>query len=199
MTAAPSTARALCTAAGLLSIVLALRADASPTDPCRPPVPTVVCEVKVEQLPVVLLGSTSYELVVGGHNRLPLPSTGVAHVSIEGPTIVRLDGPAYHGSVSIDPADCGDDAVHVIEAGPKPARLFFEAGTVPLSELIVTCVNGCPYQMRPADDFPELPFSREDTELLVELQFKARGYRSQSIEFRLTPGDNEIRVLLQAI
>lgn len=176
-----------------------MRADASPDDPCQPPVPTAVCEVKVEQLPVVLLGSTSYELVIGGHNRIPLPTTGIAHVSLQEPTIVRLDGPAYHGSVSIDPADCGDDAVHVIAAGPKPARLSFEAGQVPLSELIVSCVDGCPYQMRPADDFPELPFSRDDTELLVELEFKARGYRARTIELKLTPGDNEILVLLDAI
>lgn len=200
MTTAPSArARALCTAAALASIVLALQAKASPDDPCRPAVPTVVCEVKVEKLPAVLLGSTSYELVVAGHQRLPLPSKGVAHVSIQEPTIVRLDGPAYQGSVSIDPADCGDDAVHVIEAGPKPAQLRFEAGGVPLSELTVSCRSGCPYRLRPADDFPALPFAADDIELVVELEFKARGYRPDTEEFKLTPGENKIRVTLIAL
>lgn len=200
MTAAPlARARACCAAAGLASILLALRVDASPTDPCRLPVPTAVCEVKVEKLPAVLLGSSSYELVVGGHQRLPLPSKGVAHVSIQAPTIVRLDGPAYHGSVSIDPADCGDDAVHVIEAGPKPARLIFQAGGVPLSELSVSCVSGCSYRMRPADAFPDLPFPADETEIAVELEFKASGYRARTEEFRLTPGDNPIRVTLREL
>jgi len=197
MTATPlARARALCTAAGLASIVLALRAEASPNDPCRPPVPTVVCEVKVEKLPAVLLGSSSYELVVAGHQRLPLPSKGVTHVSIQEPTIVRLDGPAYHGSVSIDPADCGDDAVHVIEAGPKPARLSFETGAVPISDLSVSCLSGCPYKWRPADDFPDLPLAPDDIELVIKLQFKARGYRSRTEEFKLTPGENKIRVTM---
>lgn len=200
MTAASLTrARAFCMAAGLASIVLGSRAAASPTDPCRPPVPTVVCTVKVEELPAVLFGSGSYELVVGGHQRMPLPSTGLTHVTIEKPTIVRLDGPAYHGSISINPADCGEDAVHVIEAGPKPARLLFQAGDVPMSELIVDCVSGCAHELRPADAFPEIPFSPDETELVVELLFRARGYRSRPVEFKLTPGDNKIRVTLEKI
>jgi hypothetical protein len=197
--ALPAAVRAFCSAVVLASIVLAGRAAASPNPgPCEPPVPTVVCAVKVEKLPAVLVGSGSYEIVVGP-KRTPLPSKGVAHVSIHEPTVVRLDGPAYHGSVSIDPADCGDDAVHVIEAGPKPARLIFQAGAVPLSELIVSCVKGCPYELRPADAFPELPLSRDDIEVVVELEFKATGYRARRIEFRLNPGDNTIRVTMQEL
>lgn len=193
---APAVARALCTAIGLALIVLASRAAAGPIDPCRP---TVVCTVEVEELPAVLLASGGYQLVVSGQVPVPLPTTGVAHVAIHEPVIVRLDGAAYHGSVSIDPADCGGDAVHVIRAAPRPARLVVQAGAVPLSELIISCVSGCPYQARPADDFPELPFSRDDTELVVELEFKARGHRSQTEEFKLNPGDNPIRVTLERI
>src|SRR5690606_6285605 len=165
MTAAPpAAARALRTAVGLALIVLAGRAVASPVDPCRP---TVVCTVEVRELPAVLLHSGGYELAVVGHNKLPLPSTGVAHVAIVEPTVVRLEGPAYQGSVSIDPADCGGDAIHVIQAAPKPAKLIFQAGAVPLSELSVSCVSGCRYQARMADSFPELPISSDDVERVV--------------------------------
>ena len=195
--AAPAGARALCTAAGLALItVLATRAGASPIDPCRP---TVVCTVKVEELPAVLLASGGYQLVVSGHNPVPLPSTGVAHVALHEPSVVRLDGATYHGSVSINPADCEGDAVHIIEAAAKPARWIFQAGAVPVSELVVSCVSGCPHKNRRAETFPELMFSRNETEMVVELEFKARGYRSQVGEFRLTPGTNTIRISMQSI
>jgi hypothetical protein len=190
--ALPAAVRAFCSAVVLASIA------ASPDEPCEPSRPTVVCKVQVEELPAVLRGSGSYE-IVWGHKRVPLPGSGAVHVALDEPTVVRLDGPAYHGSVSIDPADCSDEAVHVIEAGPKPAKLIFQAGAVPLADLIVSCVSGCPYQLRPADNFPELPFSREDTELAVKLEFKAPGHRARTIEFRLTPGDNTIRVTLQEL
>jgi hypothetical protein len=198
MTAAvPAGARALCTAAGLALIVaLASRAGASPIEPCRP---TVVCMVKVEELPAVLLASGGYQLIVSGQSPIPLPSSGLAHVALHEPSIVRLDGAAYHGSVSVNPAECEGDAVHTIEAAPKPARLVFQAGAVPISDLVVSCVSGCRHKTRPADDFPDLPFSREKTEMVVELEFKARGYRSQIDEFRLTPGQNSIRISLQRI
>lgn len=193
--AAPAGARALCTAGLALLALLHARAGASPIDPCRP---TVVCTVKVEALPAVLLHSGGYQ-IVAGHSSVPLPSSGVAHVSIHEPTIVRLDGAAYHGSVSINPTECEGDTVHVIEAAPRPARLVFQAGAVALSELIVNCLSGCPYKARPADDFPEVPFSRDETERVIELEFKALGYRSQTDEFRLTPGINPIRISLQRV
>ncbi|MFO7565732.1 MAG: hypothetical protein R6X02_24025 [Enhygromyxa sp.] len=196
MTATSAAARALCTAAGLALLGLALRASASPIEPCRP---TVVCTVEVEGLPAVLQASGGYQLIVSGQSPVPLPSSGVAHVALHEPSLVRLDGAAYQGSVSINPAECEGDTVHVIEAAPRPARLSFQAGAVPLSELIVSCLSGCRHRSRPADSFPELPFSREKTERVVELEFKARGYRSQIDEFRLTPGDNPIRVSLQRI
>jgi hypothetical protein len=189
-------ARAACAVAGFLLIVLSTVAAASPIAPCRP---TVVCTVEVERLPAVLLSSGGYELAVSGQPAIPLPSSGIVHVAIAEPVVVRLDGAAYQGSVSINPADCGGEAIHTIEAGPKPARLVFQAGDVPLSELVVSCVSGCSYKMRPADGFPELPFSDDEPELHVELSFKARGYRSRTVEFKLNPGDNPIRVTLDKI
>ncbi len=177
-------------------IALSTVAGASPIDPCRP---TVVCSVEVEELPAVLLNSGGYELVVSGRPATPLPSTGVAHIALYEPTVVRLVGDAYQGSVSIDPADCSGDAVHTITAAPKPAKLLFQAGDVPLSELVVSCVDGCAHRLRPADDFPDLPVSRDAPELSVKLEFKARGHRSRTGEYRLHPGDNRVRVTLDRI
>jgi hypothetical protein len=147
----------------------------------------------------VLLAGGDYELRIPGQSPTPLPTTGRAHVAIHEPTVVRLEGAAYHGSVSLNPSACGEDEVHVITAAPKPAKLVFQAGALALSELIVSCVSGCPYQTRAAEGFPTLPFPRGDTELVVELEFKARGHRAQVAEFKLTPGDNPIRVTLQRV
>lgn len=172
-------------------------ASASPLDePCRP---TVVCTVRVEQLPAVLLSGGDYSVSIDDGRRQALPSSGEVQVMIVEPVVVRLDGAAYEGSVQMSPDDCGGDLVHVIEAAPKPAKLLFQAGALPLSELIVRCVDGCPYQWRTADNFPELPFPRGDTETLVELEFKARGHRSQVDAFKLSPGENQVRVSLERI
>lgn len=183
---------------GLALVALAGFASASPQapPPCRP---TVVCTVEVTQLPAVVLSSGGYELVVSGQVPIPLPSTGLAHIAIYEPVVVRLDGAAYHGSVSIDPGDCDDETVHPITATPKPATLIFQVGAVPISDLVVSCVSGCSFVLRPADGFPPLPFPDHETELTVELEFKARGHRAQTVEFRLNPGDNPIRVTLERI
>ena len=90
-----------------------------------------------------------------------------------------------------NPADCGGEAVHTITATKRPARLEFQAGGVPLSDLVTSCIDGCPYQLRPADDFPELPFPATTNELAIELEFKARGHRSETPEYRLSPGTNQ--------
>jgi serine/threonine-protein kinase len=176
--------------------MLSTIAAASPLDHCRP---TVVCTVKVEQLPAVLLSSGDYELQISGQVPMLLPSTGLAHVAIQAPSVVSLDGAAYRGSVSLNPADCGGEAVHVISAAPKPAVLEFQAGAVPLSDMVVSCVSGCSQKLRAADDFPELPFPQDATELVVELEFKARGHRSLIGEFKLNPGHNLVRISMQRI
>ncbi|PRQ04488.1 hypothetical protein ENSA5_07190 [Enhygromyxa salina] len=170
--------------------------SASPLDePCRP---TVLCEVRVEDLPAVLLASGDYAVSVSDGRRQALPSSGELQVMVYEPVVVKLDGAAFEGSVELSPDAC-DGHAHVIHAAPKPAQLLFQAGAVPLSELIVSCVAGCPYQSRTADSFPELPFPRGETEALVELEFKARGHRSHADSFKLSPGQNPIRVSLERI
>jgi hypothetical protein len=178
------------------TLVLSTAALASPVPPCRP---TVVCAVEVTDLSAVVRGSGDYHLLVPGQAPTLIPRDGIAHVALVEPTLVRLDGAAYHGSIEINPADCGGERVHTIAASLKPARLEFHVGAVPLADLVVSCVEGCPYQLRPADDFPELPFPRDDHELTIELEFKARGHRSQTAEFRLNPGVNPIRVTMARV
>lgn len=166
-----------------------------------------MCSVKVEELPAVLRMGGDYELSVTafspdvapacGETRQPLASSGEAKIHVDEPVLVCLHGAAYQGSVQLSPSDCVADTVHVIHATPKPAKLVFQAGALPLSELSISCVNGCPYQTRTADSFPELPFPRGEHELIVELEFRAIGHRRMVDEFMLSPGDNEIRVSLQ--
>lgn len=166
-----------------------------------------MCSVEVEELPAVLLTGGDYELSVTASDqspalacagtRQPLASSGEAQLRIDEPVVVCLHGAAYQGSVQLSPSDCTDDSVHVIHATPKPAKLLFQAGALPLSELSISCVSGCPYQTRTADSFPELPFPRGEHELIIELEFRARGHRRAVDDFMLSPGDNEIRVSLQ--
>lgn len=192
--------RACRRAAGLALLVLAGRAAAS-TGQAQAQAVAVSCSIKVTQLPAVLLAGGEYELFVPGHGPVPLPSSGEAALALElaEPVLVRLRGATYQGSVEVDPAACGAQQVHVIEAAPKPAKLWFQPGAVPLSQLIVSCVAGCPHALRFADNFPELPFPGEAMEMVVEFEFKARGHRSQVVEYKLTPGDNHIRVSLQRV
>ena len=158
---------------------------------------SVECTVEVDDLPAVLLAGAEYELLVPGHAAVAVPRNGIARVNIDEPSIVRLDGPTYTGAVSIDPVHCGD-VVYTLEAVPKPAKLWF-VSAIPLSELVVTCVRGCSYHMRTADQFPELTLPEDSPELVVELEFKAIGHRARTYEFKLHPGENQLRVGLQRL
>jgi hypothetical protein len=170
--------------------------NAGPLDePCRP---TAVCTISVEDLPAVVLSSGDYSLTTTDGNCTTLPTTGTAKLAISGRTTVQLHGPAYEGSVELSPADCSDEAEHVLRAKPRPAKIAFRAG-VPLSELVVSCVEGCPYEAQLAERFPELPFSREQTERIISLEFKARGYRTGQQVIKLSPGMNLVRVNLEKI
>ncbi|PRQ02597.1 hypothetical protein [Enhygromyxa salina] len=175
--------------------------------PDQPPPPVVTCQVQVEELPAVLRMGGDYQLSVvasepgsepvRGDARQPLPVSGAAQLQIDEPVTVCLHGAAYQGAVQLSPGDCGGDQIHVIYATPKPAKLSFQTGALPLSELSISCVSGCPYQTRTVDSFPELPFPRGEHELIVKLEFRARGHRRAVEEFKLTPGDNSVRVSLQ--
>ncbi|KIG16970.1 serine/threonine protein kinase [Enhygromyxa salina] len=167
--------------------------------------------MQVQELPAVLQMSGDYQLSTKvfepnaeasperacGDPQQPLPASGEAQIEIAAPVTVCLHGAAYEGALQLSPSDCGADAVHVIHATPKPAKLSFQAGALPLSELSISCVAGCPYQSRTVETFPELPFPRGEHELIVELEFRARGHRRAVEEFKLSPGDNLLRVSLQ--
>lgn len=175
----------------------ALTSHANPLDdPCRD---RVACTVAVEGLPASSLASGEYELAVSGAGQQPLPGDGLATVQISGSVTVRLVGAAYEGELELSPKDCEGEAVHVLAATVKPARLLFQAGAVAPAELIVSCVAGCPYENKRADRFPVLPFGRGQTEAVVELSFKARGHRSTTAEFKLSPGDNVLRVTMEPL
>lgn len=194
-------ARAASAVVAALSLVTAAAGHAGPLE--QPQQPAVMCSVKVEDLPAVLRMGGDYELSVAASEpgseptRQPLPASGEAQIEIADSVIVCLHGAAYQGSVQVSASDCQGDAVHVIHATPKPAKLWFQAGALPLSELSISCLSGCPYQTRTADSFPELPFGRGEHELIVKLEFRARGHRRAVQEFKLSPGDNDVRVSLQ--
>jgi hypothetical protein len=186
-------ARTSCAAASLVSILASMDASA-----LEPSASVVMCTIVVERLPAASLVG-GYELLIAGQDAIPLPGSGRVMVSIVEPVVVMLGGAAYHGSVDVDPEDCGADVVHILEATRKPAKLLFQTGAVPLSDLVVSCVSGCEHRLRPAERFPELPLPEDDLELVVALEFKARGHRSQIAEYKLHPGDNTIRVSLQRL
>lgn len=186
--------RARTSRAAALLVLLLASAGAS-----GPPTSAVVCIVAVERLPASSLVGGGYELLVADQPAIPLPSSGRATVSIVEPVVVRLRGAAYEGSVELDPDDCGPEVVHALEAEPKPAKLLFQTGAVPLADLVVSCVSGCEHRLRPAETFPELPLPENDLELVVALEFKARGHYSQIAEYKLYPGDNTIRISLQRL
>jgi serine/threonine-protein kinase len=161
-----------------------------------PPAELVTCTLAVDDLPVSVRGE--YELNVDG-KRIPLPVKGPLDIQIDRRTTVRLGGgDKFEGSRTIDPDDCKVGNRLVIPAGPKPAKLNFQAG-VPNSALSVRCVSGCTEKITLATEFPSLPFERGETQRHIELEFKSTGYRAYTDEYTITPGPNIIRVKLEPL
>ena len=161
------------------------------------PAASVACTVHVQDLPAALLAGGDYDLLVPGQGRKPLSASGQVQIDVTDFTTIRLTGDTYAGSAVLAPEDCRNNVVQVLQAAPKPAKLVFQPGAIPLTKLIVSCVNGCSYDKRTANSFPKLNFQRGETEMVVELEFKSTGYRSKTDEFKLTPGDNPIRINLE--
>ncbi|PRP97109.1 Serine/threonine-protein kinase PrkC [Enhygromyxa salina] len=158
---------------------------------------SVDCTVKVLDLPAALLAGGDYDLVVSGQGRQPLPPEGELVIAVTETTRVRLSGDTYGGSLILNPENCKDGQVQSLQAAPMPARLIFQAGEIPPSKLIVNCVAGCTYQKKTANSFPSLNFQRGETEMLVKLEFKSTGFRAKTDEYKLTPGNNQIRITLE--
>jgi hypothetical protein len=172
--------------------------DGRTTGPSRPN-NEVECLVTVTDLPAALLDGGDYALSVPGQGRKPLPANGSLSIPVSDKVKVQLTGVAYTGSLVLDPQKCSRGDVQTLQATPKPAKLNFQAGAIPLSKLIVSCVKGCSLEKRFANSFPALMFPRGETEMIVELEFKATNYRSDTKEFKLTPGNNPIQITLDPL
>jgi eukaryotic-like serine/threonine-protein kinase len=159
----------------------------------------IECLVSVTDLPAALLAGGDYGLFVPGQGRKGLPASGELQVLVGDKVTVRLVGDAYAGSLVLDPEDCRSGAPQTLEAAPKAAELVFQAGAIPLTQLIVSCVDGCVFDKRRANAFPTLAFPRGETEKVVKLEFKAANYRSDIKEFKLAPGKNPIRITLEPL
>jgi hypothetical protein len=157
------------------------------------------CSVSVTDLPAALLAGGDYTLNVPGQGRLPLPTTGQLPILVSETTTIRLVGDTYVGSLLLDPKRCQGGDIQTLQATPKPAKLVFQAGEIPLTKLIVSCVDGCSYDKKTANSYPQLAFPRGETEMRVTLEFKAANYRSKIDDFRLTPGNNPIRITLEQL
>jgi hypothetical protein len=137
--------------------------------------------VSVTDLPAALLAGGDYTLNVPGQGRLPLPTTGQLPILVSETTTIRLVGDTYVGSLLLDPKRCQGGDIQTLQATPKPAKLVFQAGEIPLTSS------------------PQLAFPRGETEMRVTLEFKAANYRSKIDDFRLTPGNNPIRITLEQL
>jgi eukaryotic-like serine/threonine-protein kinase len=159
----------------------------------------VECLVSVTDLPAALLAGGDYALYVSGQGSMPLPASGELPVVITDKIGIRLVGATYAGSLTLEPENCRGGEPQILQAAPKPAKLQFQAGAIPLAQLSVSCVTGCSYAKRTANSFPSLGFPSGETEMVVELEFKAANYRSRIDEFKLTPGNNPIRINLEQL
>jgi tRNA A-37 threonylcarbamoyl transferase component Bud32 len=162
----------------------------------RPREETVRCTVRVEGLPAAALNGRTYKLYIPAQRTEDLPASGELVVEISQKTDVALRGDSYGGSIRLDPAVCRTE-VAVLHAEVKPAQLVFQAGEIPLDQLIVSCEAGCTHTNKAANRFPKLPFAKGQTEMEVTLGFKAVNYRKLSDRYRLKPGVNTIKVGLE--
>ncbi len=161
--------------------------------------PTYTCTVRVEDLPKTMLGSGEYKLNVARQGVIQLPTSGQLEVTIDRKTKVSLVGEKYSGSTVLDPVKCEAKTEAVIPAGPKPATLRFQAGAIAASDLSVSCQSGCTVRGVIASKFPKLSFERGETERQIELEFKSKGYHSDSKQYTIYPGSNPISVVLEKI
>ena len=159
------------------------------------PDPSVPCVVEIENLPATLLAGGDYHLLVPDQGRKDI-SGGQVRVSIDRKTVVRLSGDSYSGSATLEPESC-ESGPQVLRASAKPASLNFDTGGIPLSELSVSCESGCEVKNRQGDSFPKLQFPAGETEMNVELTFRAFGYRKQTRRYKLTPGQNRVPIDLE--
>jgi tRNA A-37 threonylcarbamoyl transferase component Bud32 len=158
----------------------------------------VECSVSVIDLPASLLVGGDYRLSVPGQGNTPLPKNGSLTIPVGDKLRIRLMGDAYDGTLVLEPEKCRD-GVQTLQATPKPAKLSFQAGAIPLAQLSVSCVRGCTLDKRTANNFPTLAFPAGETEMQVELEFKATNYRSRTQEYKLNPGNNPIRITLEPL
>ncbi|KIG12289.1 serine/threonine protein kinase [Enhygromyxa salina] len=177
-------------------------ADAGSDGGSRPngggrPDASVPCTVHVQDLPASLLAGGDYHLLVPKQGIKPLSASGKVQIDITEYTTVRLTGASYTGSAVLAPDDCRTGDPQILLATSKPAQLVFQPGAIPLTQLIVSCLEGCGADKRTANNFPKLNFQRGETEMVVKLEFKSAGYRSKTEEFKLTPGINPIRINLE--
>ena len=161
----------------------------------------VECRIAVQDLPAALLAGGDASLTVPGQGAKTLPASGEITIEIadEDKVVVRLLAQTYAGSLTLDPEDCRSGEVQFLQAAPKPAKLLFQAGAIPSSQLIVSCKSGCTYQKKTANTFPTLNFPRGETEMVVELEFKAASYRSKTETYNLFPGNNPIPINLEPL
>jgi eukaryotic-like serine/threonine-protein kinase len=173
------------------------RSTGTGTGVTKPPnaLSLVPCTVVVQDLPVGLLKDGDYRLTYLGQTH-KLPASGELQIEISKKTSVALKGDAFEGRVVLDPSECKAEVRKILTAKPKPARLNFQA-SIPLSLLSVSCKSGCSHKLQVANNFPELQFEPGETEMQIELEFKADGWRaSKPKQFTIYPGSNDIKVVL---
>jgi serine/threonine protein kinase len=156
----------------------------------------VSCTVVVEDLPVTVLADGEYDLTVSGQASRRLPKSGEIEIEIDKKTQVKLSGATFGGSVWLDPEDCKAGTTNKIWAAAKAAELRFQAG-IPLGEISVSCKAGCSQANVLASKFPKLPFAAGETEMQIELEFKSKGYRPDTREYKIVPGPNPIAINLE--
>ncbi|NVB41697.1 protein kinase [Pseudenhygromyxa sp. WMMC2535] len=155
------------------------------------------CTLEIEGLPAAVLAGGDYRLSVAGTGK-NLPARASVELEVAPRTRVSLVGESYEGAVILDQSSCSAGPV-ILRARSKPAVLSFQSAEIPLKELSVSCKKGCSVKDRRASNFPSLPFSRNETEMFVTLVFKAKSYREETQELRLTPGTNTVVVSLEKL
>lgn len=152
------------------------------------------CSIEVVGMPVAAMGH--HRLDIGDEDDLELRP--VVHLRTPTtPTRLRVVGPRYRGQRIVEPEQCRPDTTLRLEAEPLPATLAFPCAP---EGLTVTC-QGCPGldedQPHLGTDVPAVPMS--SSYLDVELLLRAPNHRRRTIEVRLHPGPNVLRVKLEPL
>lgn len=156
--------------------------------------PSYECDLEVIGIPVSVMHH--HRLGVGEEEDRALARRMTLTLG-ERVTRLQVLGPRYRGERLVSAEDCGEGAIVRLSAEPLPARISFLCAPSRLTISCSECPGAAAERVYQAEDFPLVPMASFSLE--IELLLRSPGYRPETVDVRLHPGANSVRVELEPL